>query len=79
MRSVPEADQFSLSIRSTMSRLSLAGSWIRFCALRKIVPERAGLLRQADQDLGVVDLELGALGVEQPLPGVLGRHDLLRA
>jgi len=30
LRSVPEADQFSWSMRSTMSRLSLAGSWIRF-------------------------------------------------
>ena len=28
----------SLSIRSTISRRSLAGSWILFCALRKITP-----------------------------------------
>lgn len=40
--------------------------------------ERARLLRQADQDPSLDDLELGALGVEEPLPGVLGRNDLLR-
>ena len=40
--------------------------------------ERARLLRQPDQDLRVLDLELRALGVEQLLPRVLVRHDLLR-
>src|SRR5665647_979573 len=44
LMSVPVADQFSLSIRSTMSRLSLAGSWIRFCALRKMTPRVPGCL-----------------------------------
>ncbi len=33
-----KADHCSLSIRSTMSRRSLAGSWILFCALRKMTP-----------------------------------------
>lgn len=33
--------------------------------------------RKADEDLGVLELELIILGVQQPLPGVLRRHDLL--
>ena len=40
--------------------------------------ERARLLCETDQDLGVGDLQLGAFGVEELLPRVLGRHDLLR-
>ncbi len=71
LMSVPVADQFSLSMRSTMSRLSLAGSWIRFCALRKIVPSVPGWLRQLFQDVPVGDLEVVAFGVEQPLPGAV--------
>ena len=40
-------------------------------------PQRAGLVGQADEDLRVLDLELGAVGVEQPLPGQVVRDDLL--
>ena len=40
--------------------------------------EGAGLPRQAEKDLGVRGFELGALGVQELLPGVLLRHDLLR-
>ena len=77
LMSTPAADQFSLSIRSTMRRLSLAGSWMRFCALRKIDAERAGLAGELLQDVPVGDLQLVAVGVEQPLPRALRRHDPL--
>jgi hypothetical protein len=42
LMSTPAADQFSASIRSTTSLLSLAGSWMRFCALRKMTPRVPG-------------------------------------
>ena len=48
---------FSRSIRSTISRRSLAGSWILFCALRKMTPEHARLLAQLFEDVAVVGLE----------------------
>jgi hypothetical protein len=46
-----------------MSRLSFAGS--------------SRLLRQPDENLGVDHLELGTLGIEEPLPGVFRGDDLL--
>ena len=76
--STPAADQFSLSMRSTIRRLSLAGSWMRFCALRKIDAEGAGLPCQLLKHVPVGDLELVAVGVQQPLPGAAPGHDLLR-
>ena len=51
----------SRSIRSTISRRSLAGSWILFCALRKITPEHARLACRALEDVAVVDLQLVAV------------------
>ena len=39
--------QVSWSIRSTISRRSLAGSWIRFCALRKMTPSIPGFVARA--------------------------------
>ncbi|MFV0307235.1 MAG: hypothetical protein ACK5OX_05785 [Desertimonas sp.] len=60
--------QVSSLIRFTTSRRNLAGSWMRFCALRKIVPNVPGWRPSDSQDVPVVHLQLVAVAVEQRLP-----------
>ena len=63
----------SRSIRSTISRRSLAGSWILFCALRKMMPSMPVLLAQLLEDVAVVRLQLVAVLAEQARPVVARR------
>ena len=63
-------------MRFTTSRRNFAGSWIRFCALRKIVPNVPRSLAERFQDVPVVHLELVAVAVEQRLPVEPVGHDL---
>ena len=70
--------QFSASIRSTIRRRSLAGSWILFCAFRKMTPSMPGLLAELFEDVAVVGFELVAvaarLATASPDPsGTIGR------
>ena len=67
MTSASSVIHVSRSIRSTISRRSFAGSWIRFCALRKTTPSIPALAELVEQ-VPVVHLELVAVAREQALP-----------
>ena len=54
-------DHCSLSIRSTISRRSLAGSWILFCALRKMTPSMPGRFAEFLQRVAVMNFQLVAI------------------
>ena len=60
--------QVSLSIRSTTSRWSLAGSWILFCALRKMVPSMPVLPAEFLERVAVVDFEIVAVELRELVP-----------
>ena len=67
-----EPSQVSPSIRPT-SRRSFAGSWISFCALRKIVPTMPDMARQFVEDRGIAPRQLLALQVAQYRPAAILR------
>ena len=77
MTSASSVIHFSLSIRSTISRRSCAGSWIWFCALRKTTPSIPGFRPSSVEDVPVVHLELVAVEREERRPVVALGHDPL--
>ncbi len=62
---------FSASIRSTISRRSVAGFWISCRAFLKISPEHARLLAEFFEDVAVVDFQFVAVQLQQALPAEL--------
>ena len=76
--STPVADQFSVSISSTINFFNLAGSWILFCALRKITPRVPGCLAKVSKMWRYAFFKLLRVVVQQALPRAICGHNLLR-